>query len=55
MFVYGADGTVLQTPQQGLTTFHGVLPSTQDYYVQVMAGANGTMAYTLTVTIPPLR
>jgi hypothetical protein len=54
IFVYGANGVVLQTPQQGASTFQAVLPTTQDYQVYVEATSSGGMSYTLSINIPPL-
>ncbi|HLY26663.1 MAG TPA: LysM peptidoglycan-binding domain-containing protein, partial [Aggregatilineales bacterium] len=54
IFVYGANGVVLQTPQQGTSSFQAVLPTTQDYQVYVEAITNSGLNYTLNITIPPL-
>lgn len=53
LIVYGADGTVLQTDHSGSATFSGVLPSTQDYLIDVRSVGTATAATTLRFTIPP--
>ncbi len=40
LIVYGADGTVLQSDHAGSATFSGVLPSTQDYLIDVRSMAD---------------
>lgn len=50
--VSGADGTVLISPMAGAHGWSGVVPSTQDYFIDVAANAAATR-YTLTVTVPP--
>jgi len=53
LVIFGKDGTVLLSDHADASSWSGVLPSTQDYYIDVRA-INGTSAnYTLTVTIPP--
>ena len=53
LIIFGADGTVLLSDHVDASSWSGVVPSTQDYYVDVRA-IDGTSAnYTLTVTIPP--
>ncbi|MBK8046519.1 MAG: hypothetical protein IPK16_04920 [Anaerolineales bacterium] len=53
LVIFGKDGTVLISDHADATSWSGVLPSTQDYYIDVNA-VDGTSAnYTLTVTIPP--
>jgi hypothetical protein len=53
LVIFGKDGTVLISDHADASSWSGVLPSTQDYYVDVRA-IDGTSAnYTLTVTIPP--
>lgn len=51
--VWGADGTVLQSPMGGISGFSGVLPSTQDYFIQVDAQGSGATTFQMTVTIEP--
>ena len=55
IIIWGADGTVLISDHAGATEWTGVLPSTQDYYIDVRAAAdNPPLKYKLEVTIPPL-
>jgi hypothetical protein len=53
LIIFGKDGAVLISDHADASSWSGVLPSTQDYYIDVRA-IDGTSAnYTLTVTIPP--
>lgn len=52
--VLGGDGTVLLPSQVGLTSWSGVLPGTQDYFIDVRSVTNIVTDYWLEVTIPPL-
>lgn len=53
LIIFGKDGTVLLSDHVDASSWSGVLPSTQDYYIDVRA-IDGTSAnYSLTVTIPP--
>lgn len=54
LIVYGADGTVLQSDHATSSIFSGVLPTTQDYFIDVRGNPNTATSYTLTVTVPPL-
>jgi LysM repeat protein len=54
LIVYGADGTVLQSDHATSSIFSGVLPATQDYFIDVRGNPNTATSYTLTVTVPPL-
>ncbi len=51
--VFGAEGQELLNSSTQNTLWSGTLPTTQDYYLGVTAGA-GRSSYTLTVDIPPL-
>jgi len=51
--VFGADGTILLVREAQSTTFSGLLPSTQDYYLSLTASGAAT-SYSLSVEIPPL-
>jgi hypothetical protein len=53
LIVYGTDGTVLQSDASGSSTFSGVLPSTQDYLIDVRSVGSVTAAVTLRFVIPP--
>jgi len=50
--VWGADGSYLKWHGDGMPTWHGQLPATQDYYLQVIT--SDASSYSLTVEIPPL-
>jgi hypothetical protein len=50
--VHGADGTVLISPMAGAHGWSGEIPSTQDYFIDVAAGASPAN-YSLSVTVPP--
>jgi WD40 repeat protein len=52
--IYGADGGVLLSNRAGVMQWSGLLPKTQDYFIDVKP-ETGTMSYTLQVTIPPSR
>jgi hypothetical protein len=51
MVVYGADGTVLKSGMGGVAFFRGTVPGTQDYIVELRAGAEA-VSYSLMVMIP---
>jgi hypothetical protein len=48
--VYGVDGSVLKLGTDGLTTWQGTLPTTQDYWVDLVSMGQ-TATYTLSVSI----
>ncbi len=48
--ITGKDGVVLLNASQMQSTWQGLLPSTQDYYIRITAGASAGN-YTLSVTI----
>ena len=52
--VWGADGDVLLSDHAEASTFQGVLPATQDYYILVKGRPDGRTSYTMTITVPPL-
>ncbi len=54
LIVYGADGNVLQSDHAGVSTFNGVVPSTQDYILDVRGPVSAATTYKLQVNIPPL-
>ena len=54
MQISGADGSVLVSGGAKATTWSGVLPSTQDYFITVLSNAAAPASYSLQVTIPPL-
>jgi hypothetical protein len=51
--LWGADGTLLSSGYADTTGWVNELSSTQDYYVDVISMAEGTVDYTLEVIIPP--
>jgi hypothetical protein len=51
MSITAGDGTALLSASQGLSNWQGALPATQDYYFQVIGGAN-TENFSLWVSIP---
>ena len=53
LVVWGADGDVLLSDHAEASTFQGVLPTTQDYFILVKGRPDGNTSYTVTVTIPP--
>lgn len=53
LVVWGADGDVLLSDHAEVSTFQGVLPTTQDYYIMVKGRPDGSTSYTMTVTITP--
>ena len=52
--VIGEDGTVLKSDFNNETDWTGVLPASQDYYINVRSMINSDTEYTLDITIPPL-
>jgi hypothetical protein len=53
LVVWGADGTVLISNNADAVTWTGDLPSTQDYFVDVLSVTDHSMPYTLEFVIPP--
>ena len=54
IIIWGADGSVLISDHAEATSWSGVLPSTQDYYIDVRSAPDMFTTYRLEVTIPPL-
>ncbi len=53
LIIFGKDGTVLLSDHVDASSWSGIIPATQDYFIDVRA-IDGTSAnYTLTVTVPP--
>jgi heat shock protein HslJ len=52
LVVWGADGNVLLTDHAEASSFRGTLPTTQDYYIMVKGGPQGSTFYGMTVSIP---
>jgi inhibitor of cysteine peptidase len=53
LVIWGADGTVLISDHADATTWSGVLPTTQDYYIDVKGNVDVPSVFTLEVVIPP--
>ena len=54
LIIFGVqDGNVLISDHAGATSWTGVLPSTEDYYIDVRSVGSVAANYTLQVTIPP--
>jgi hypothetical protein len=51
--IWGADGTLLRSGYPDTTGRVGELPSTQDYYIDVISVAQHAVDYTMEVIIPP--
>jgi hypothetical protein len=54
LIIYGADGNVLISDHAGATSWSGLLPTTQDYFVDTRSVGDAVVDFTLQVTIPPL-
>jgi hypothetical protein len=52
--IWGANGVMLRSFGETWGPWRGVLPSSQDYYVEVLSPASAN-PYRITVTIPPLN
>jgi hypothetical protein len=53
LIIWGVqDGNVLISDHAGATSFTGVLPTTEDYYIDVRSVGTVSAAYSLQVTIP---
>jgi len=53
LVIWGADGSVLLTDHAIASSFSGVVPSTQDYFIDVRTSTT-PVAYTMHVSVPPL-
>ncbi len=53
LIIWGDDGTVLISDHAGATDWTGILPATQDYYIDVRSVGQATVNYTMEVVIPP--
>jgi LysM repeat protein len=51
LVIYGSDGNVLISDHAGATTWTGVLPTTEDYFIDVHSVGSTTAHYSLTLTI----
>jgi len=54
LVIWGANGNVLLSDHPQTSEFQGILPSTQDYYIQVKGWLDGKTTSKMTVTILPL-
>jgi hypothetical protein len=54
LVIWGEDGTPLITDHAEAIRWHGPLPTTQDYFIDVRSNAATAIDYTLQVVIPPL-
>jgi hypothetical protein len=54
LVIFGENGAVLIADNANATTWQGVLPATQDYYIDVKSVSNGPISYTLDVIIPAM-
>jgi heat shock protein HslJ len=52
LVVWGEDGDVLLSDHAEVSSVERLLPTTQDYYIQVKGRPDGNTAYTMTVTVP---
>ena len=55
LVIWGKDGNVLLSDHAETSHFQGVLPSTQDYYIQLKGSPDGSTKYSMKVTIPTSR
>lgn len=55
LIIWGADGTVLISDHAEATTWSGVLPSSQDYFIDVRSAPGVWTDFWLDVVIPPLQ
>ncbi|MBU0494308.1 MAG: hypothetical protein KKA73_01130 [Chloroflexi bacterium] len=53
LIIWGQDGTVLISDHVGAAQWSGLLPTTQDYFIDVRAVGGATVEYMLQVSIPP--
>ena len=53
LIIWGVDGTVLISSHAGATHWSGILPLTEDYYIDIRSATGATIGYTLHVSIPP--
>ena len=52
--VYGADGIVLKSDLNNVSSWSGVFPSTQDYFIDITSIVQIETEYTFSIGIPPL-
>jgi hypothetical protein len=54
LVVWGEDGNVLLSDHAEVSTFQQVLPTTQDYFIQVKGRPEGNTSYSIAISIPAL-
>lgn len=54
LIIYGADGNVLISDHAGASAWNGLLPTTQDYFIDTRSVGDAAVDFTLQLTIPPL-
>lgn len=54
LIIFGADGTILLPDSANATSWQGVLPDAQDYFIDVKSVAGVPVDYTLEVVLPPI-
>lgn len=54
LIIFGADGAVLLPDSANATSWQGLLPDTQDYFIDVKSVAGVPVNYTLEVVLPPV-
>ena len=52
--VEGTDGNVLLSDHPEISSFQGVLPATPDYCILIRCRPEGSSAYSITASLPPL-
>ncbi len=55
LLVWGEDGDVLLSDHAEASRLERVLPTTQDYFIQVKGGPDGNTSYNMTIDIPALN
>jgi hypothetical protein len=52
--IWGADGTILAKEEERVSGWRGIVPTTQDYYIDVISNSNSDLDYTLDVYVSAL-
>jgi hypothetical protein len=52
--IWGADGTILAKEEERVSGWRGIVPTTQDYYIDVISASNSDFDYTLDVYVSAL-
>jgi heat shock protein HslJ len=53
LVVWGEDGEVLLSDHAEASSFRGILPATQDYYIMIKGRPDGSTSYSMVISIPP--